>query len=120
MSIANLTQHVATNEQIVAGVVNLHEISNEVRDLLTFEEIPSVCVIMERAKKLATLVKTSGYDKAMIGGAPFLMSALEGALKEVGIQPLYAFSRRESIETVMDDGSVQKTNVFRHVGFVEI
>ena len=109
MSIANLTQHVATNEQIVAGVVNLHEVSNEVRDLLTFEEIPSLSTIVKRAKKLASLVKEAGYKKAMIGGAPFLMGALEVALKEAGITPLYAFSRRESIETVIHDGFNRRT-----------
>ena len=55
----------------------------------------------------------------MIGGAPFFMSALERALLDVGITPLYAFSIRESVEKAAEDGTVTKINVFKHVGFVE-
>ena len=32
---------------------------------------------------------------------------------------LYAFSVRESVESVEPDGSLVKKNVFRHLGFVE-
>ena len=56
----------------------------------------------------------------MIGGAPYLMSALENALMAVGIKPLYSFSERVSMEETIADGTVRKTNVFRHVGFVEL
>ena len=48
------------------------------------------------------------------------MSTLERALAEVKVTPVYAFSVRESLETVSDDGTVTKTNVFKHVGFVEL
>ena len=34
------------------------------------------------------------------------------------IIPLYAFSRRESVEEWQPDGSVRKINIFRHDGFV--
>ena len=54
----------------------------------------------------------------MIGGAPFLMAPLESKLIEFGLDPVYAFSRRESVETVQDDGSVRKTTVFNHIDFV--
>ena len=54
----------------------------------------------------------------MIGGAPFLMSPLESALLNNGIEPVYAFSTRESVEKKLPDGSVQKTNIFKHKGFV--
>ena len=43
---------------------------------------------------------------------------LEEALMKRGIVPLYAFSRREVVETPLPDGSVKKTQVFRHLGFV--
>lgn len=56
---------------------------------------------------------------AMIGGAPFLMPALEKALRTKGILPVYAFSQRESVEEIMEDGTVRKTAVFKHRGFVE-
>ncbi len=35
-----------------------------------------------------------------------------------GITPLYAFTRRESVEEVLPDGSTRKTAVFRHAGFI--
>ena len=57
----------------------------------------------------------------MIGGAPYLMSALERALKQRGVKPLYAFSLRVS-EDVLDEstGEVKKTLVFKHLGFLEV
>jgi hypothetical protein len=54
---------------------------------------------------------------AMIGGAPWMMAALESALLDAYITPLYAFSVRESVEIAQPDGSVVKTAVFKHVGF---
>jgi len=41
------------------------------------------------------------------------------ALRDQGIEPVYAFSVRESIEQTQPDGSVRKVNVFRHAGFVD-
>ena len=58
--------------------------------------------------------------EAMIGGAPYLMCALEYALLNHAIEPVYAFSQRESIEQTQPDGSVRKTNIFRHAGFVRM
>lgn len=55
----------------------------------------------------------------MLGGAPFLMAPLERAFVEAGWRVLYAFSRRESVEEPQPDGSVRKTAVFKHIGFVE-
>lgn len=128
MSIVNLTQHPATPEQKVAGVVDLTPAQRAiVSQWLTFEEVPTQSAIKTRATLLAqaaandsrTIGEVGLFDAAMIGGAPYLMSALETALKSRGIQPVYAFSRRESVESVAADGSVVKTNVFRHAGFVE-
>ena len=34
------------------------------------------------------------------------MAILENALIDAGITPLYAFSKRESVETTLEDGSV--------------
>ena len=87
-----------------------------VRRLLTFDEIPSKSEIAARAAALAEIAV--GHNAAMIGGAQYLMGALENALIAAGVEPLYSFSKRESVETVSADGSVFKTNVFRHVGWV--
>lgn len=113
--ILNLTQHVGTPEQGVTEPTN----KAEVQALLTFENLPTAIEVAERAGKLACLAHESGAESAMIGGAPFLMGPLAETLKGFGIKPLFAFSRRESVETVNADGSVSKTAVFRHCGFVE-
>ena len=120
-SILNLTQHDASPDQVRAGVVEFRESEavEILHDLLTFEVKPSLGCIEERARCIAMLAVQSGKcNSAMIGGAPYLMPFLEKALLAKGIQPLYAFSKRESIETVAADGSVTKRTVFRHAGFI--
>lgn len=117
MNIINLTQHTATNEQATNGVVEPND-KKAVQSLLTFNNLPTRAEIAERATALAKIAQGHGATHAMIGGAGYLMPALENALKETGITPLHAFSVRESVEEIADDGSVVKKNVFRHVGFV--
>ena len=118
-AVVNLTQHQATAEQVEAGVVEPAD-KAAVQEVLTFDTIPGAAELERRAYVLAYLAAQSGCKKAMIGGAPFFMSTLEKALAQNGIQPVYAFSQRESVETIKEDGSVVKSAVFRHVGFVEV
>ena len=117
--IVNLTQHKGTPEQ---GVVDL---PNEARAaliaLLTVEQLPSRIDIEARCADIALLAATAFEQhpaQAMIGGAPWMMSALEAALLDQGIAPLYAFSTRESVDQPQPDGSVRKAAVFRHAGWV--
>lgn len=137
--ILNLTQHDPTPEQLLAGVT-CGDVTDdsvlEFRKLLTFDTLPTLAEVRERARQIAqyagktsTLVDYGGdsgyvvnerFQFAMIGGAPFLMAPLEEELRKVGITPLYAFSTRESVEQVMPDGSVRKTAVFRHQGFIQV
>lgn len=124
MAILNLTQHPATVEQIAAGVLDVPPARRaRLLDLLTVEALPTWEDLDDRAGALAALaLRVLGDDddpQALIGGAPFLMAPLERALWDAGIAPTYAFSRRESVETVGADGSVRKTAVFRHAGFVQ-
>lgn len=129
--ILNLTQHVATPEQIGSGVFEpSEEDKNEIRKLLTFDEKPT-CVELHLASlelsKIATKYFSMSYaediehrGKAMIGGAPYFMRSLENALIDVDVWPVYAFSKRESVDQPQPDGSVRKVQVFRHAGFVEV
>ena len=118
--ILNLTQHQATPEQITLGVVEPSaEDKKTIQSILTFDEIPSKGELESRANALAAFVTKMGCRKAMVGGAPYLMSYLESALKSKGISPVYAFSKRESVDQVQPDGSVRKVAVFRHAGWVE-
>lgn len=134
--IVNLTQHTATPEQIEQGVVDLPaELRTKLAKLLMFDTIPTTSVVLQRAQDIASLVanwldnqphpEDYGRDgaalaEAMIGGAPYLMFALEYALMSHAIEPVYAFSQRESVEQTQPDGSVRKTNTFRHAGFVRM
>lgn len=119
MRILNLTQHSATVEQLQEGVFETKDGKELLRDLLTFETLPSQEELGGRAYKLAKLATYEYAEAAMIGGAPYLMRFLEEALEACGIRPLYAFSVRESVEeTDSLTGEVRKTSVFRHLGFV--
>jgi hypothetical protein len=130
--ILNLTQHVTTDEQEAQLVVEPRMTKDKIRELLTFEEIPSKEEIELRAEKLARIAvsEASHYagdtdnevwiTRVLIGGAPFFMGALEKAVREMGFQPVYAFSKRESVDIPQPDGSVKKIQVFRHLGFVEV
>lgn len=122
--IVNLTQHKATQDQKDAGVVDLPEdLQKKLVDLLTFNELPNIDEINRRATEIARMAEEFANGEtvaAMIGGAPFLMPVLDKKLRKRAITPLYAFSKRESVEKVQPDGSVVKTSVFKHAGFVEI
>ena len=115
----NLTQHERTEDQFRAGVVEPIGIKEKIQELLTFEGLPTAAEIEKRATELAVLAHYQGYQKAMIGGAPYLMPSLERALQKQGITPVYAFSERVSEEKEVD-GKVIKTQVFKHLGFVEV
>lgn len=130
--ILNLTQHEATPEQLKAGVVDLSERKlSELKVLLTFDNIPSAAELKDRAEKIERLAVSFLCEitpenellddvdlAAMIGGAPFFMATLESHLKERAIRPLYAFSRRDSVEVATPEGVVKQA-VFRHLGFYE-
>jgi hypothetical protein len=130
--ILNLTQHIVTPEQEAQLVVEPRMCKTEIRELLTFEEIPTKEEIEARANKLAEIAvsEASMYagdtdneiwiTRVMIGGAPFFMGALEKAVRDCGFTPVYAFSKRESEDVPQPDGSVKKIQVFRHIGFVEV
>lgn len=131
--IINLTQHLASTEQAEAGVRDLPEpVRSQLQRLLTFEELPDQGDLLARAGQVGNLLEgflieigedfsgpQEGWPRALIGGAPFFMGSLQRELEERGVACLFAFSRRESVEQVQPDGSVRKTAIFRHVGFVE-
>lgn len=125
--ILNMTQHRATPEQVQAGVEDMGLLHAWLCELLTFEDLPSSEELESRVDSLVDLALHSIEHKAvhgitcfqvMIGGAPFLMAPLQKALAWKWIEVLYAFSKRESVETVCEDGSIRKTSVFKHAGFV--
>jgi hypothetical protein len=130
--ILNLTQHNATAEQKAQLVVEPRMTKEKIRELLTFEEIPTKAEIEARASELAEIAVSEAnhyagetdnevwITRVLLGGAPFFMGALEKAIRECGFTPVYAFSKRESVDQPQPDGSVKKVAVFRHLGFVEV
>ena len=121
--ILNLTQHIATEEQKAAGVIDLHEEQRqELCRLLTFSTLDDTKYRDQRAHDIANIVRKLPYflkiRQAMIGGALFFMRDMEEILNETGIEPVYAFTEREAIEIHNPDGTVTKTAVFKHKGFV--
>lgn len=117
--ILNLTQHQGTQDQQRAGLIDLEgEELQELKKFLTFNTPPTREKLFFAARRIVFLARKSGCKKAMIGGAPFFMSTLEEGLKRAGITPVYAFSRRESTEEIID-GAVIKRQVFKHVSFIE-
>jgi len=123
MRILNFTQHEATPEQVAEGVVEPDADNKErIRQLLTFEELPTQSELRQRATECAVLasalVRKYRCDAVLIGGAPFFVSHLESALRLFNVRYCYAFSRREAQELIQPDGSVKKTHVFKHVGFI--
>lgn len=139
MATMNLTQHAATADQLAAGVFDLPAPARaDLQALLTFGDLPDGPEIRARAEQIAGLaaLHASAEDRAdddgalpsgdtggfalhaMIGGALWLMAPLAAALREHGIEPVFAFSVRETEEQKQADGSVRKVAVFRHAGFV--
>ena len=118
--ILNLTQSPATPEQLAEGVVDLPPSSkNQLDNLLTFDSLPSQTELVSRATDVALLAATiSNARHAMIDGAPFFMKSLEEALELQGIEPLFAFLTKETIEITMPNGDIKKIDVFKHTGFV--
>jgi len=124
--ILNLTQHPSTPDQGVADLTGGHLAA--LKTALTFGELPTYDDLALRAAFIAELALNNGLggdddvapkpESAMIGGAPYLMGHLANALMLAGIEPLYAFSVRETDEQIKPDGSVVKVAVFRHAGFV--
>lgn len=132
--ILNLTQHAASADQIAAGVVDLAGlVLAALKQALTFDKCPSADDIRQRAEYVAELaciqlacMNGLGGDEddspmpqqALIGGALWLMAPLAAALRARSIEPVFAFSVRETEEQPQPDGSVRKVAVFRHAGFV--
>jgi hypothetical protein len=126
VGLINLTQHELTPEQREFIDVECYTDRQKVKDLLTFTKLPSKADILYRALDLAAIVENIvDQDEhvdlflVLIGGAPYLMKPLIEELKELGVIPVFSYTDRVSVETMQPDGSVVKTNVFKHIGFVE-
>ena len=125
----NLTQHDMTEDQVndfenmvndAVQIINISGDNEKIKRLLTFDDIPSTEEMEKRADELIDNVCCGDENYALIGGAPYFMSTLERVLKHYDITPIYSFSKRQSIEEHLADGSVVKRNVFKHTGYIKV
>ena len=114
--IYNFSPHESTQEQLEAGLVEPYQINKEyLRDLHTFNKIPTCDTLMDRAIELAKVVDAFQFKHILIGGAPFFMPYLTKCLKEKNCAVYFDFSRRESFGRGMEYVSSEK-----RVGFVKL
>ena len=123
ITIWNATQHAATADQVAQGVKDLPEVlRKDLSQALTFDEVPNYDELYFRSIVIIGVLQDAGLqqgDKVMVGGAPFLMEELCRLLRVNGYKPVFAFSKRESVERMLPDGTVQKVAIFKHLGFVD-
>ena len=117
MNIINLTQHNATESQIKDGVFEPTD-KSAVKNLLTFNTIPSKEEMQKRAEALAKIASESKAEFAMVGGASYFIPVLEKALNKAGVKPIHSFTERKSIDKTLENGEVQKVSIFEHIGWV--
>ena len=78
----NLTQHRATQEQILAGVVDMPEpVRARLSELLTFDEIPDADELNLRARAVAMLVMEAAFGLVGLVAAPIYYAYLKDELK---------------------------------------
>lgn len=118
MAILNLTQHIATNDQILDGVIEPND-KALVKGLITFETIPTAQEMRERVKQLIAIAKEHGVTEVMVGGAGYFIPFLERGLIQAGLIPLHSFNVRNSVDKHHADGSVETVMIFKHAGFVK-
>lgn len=121
--ILNLTQHPSTPVQRLQGVEDLDPAGRaRLGQLLTFEELPTVADMYDRCVDILSefVLKVPEGTEIMLGAAPYFTSILQSEVERVGRRPVFAFSTRKSVEKANPDGSVTKTQVFEHLGFVRI
>lgn len=119
--LVNLTQHSFSKEQVEecqSKGFNVVDTTDKVKGLLTFTTRPTVAEMWDRAGDLAIYAIERQATAVMCGGAPYFMPVLEQVFDGTGIRVVYSFSERVSVETTQPDGSVVKTSVFKHVGFI--
>ena len=124
-------------QQVVKGLLTFHAVPSveEIRDRaekLAYEANYQVWLLAEKQEnELAPYYWgedehlapspaqcRSEFARVMIGGAPYLMGPLAAALRYHGLEPVFAFTERVSVDEVQPDGSVRKTAVFKHSGWV--
>lgn len=119
--ILNFTLHEPTDEVRFRLVSSVTE---EVRELLTFEKEPTAEEVLRRSVLLARIAhqlsRECGLNKVLIDGPSFLIVLLDAALRRYGLNPVYALIKHITLEETMPDGTTITKEGDRCVGFVDM
>ena len=118
ISMINLTQHNSTSLQKEQGVFEPPN-KDVVKDLITFEEPPTLSELRTRASKCVDLCRESNALHAMVAGAPYWLVVLEFYLRLHNITPLHSFSKRVVYDHENTDGSVDSVKTFIHAAWIQ-
>lgn len=108
---------IVTNSQVIAEIVS--KLIHRTADVESLGSAEKLAYELDKMHATPKNLNRYYHPQVMIGGALFLMPHLERELKALHIQPLYAFTKRESVEKTLPDGSVEKVAVFHHAGWVQ-
>jgi hypothetical protein len=123
--ILNTMAHVLTDEQIIdlnnmfdnVEVLDLRDVDNEL-----FKQLSNIAVdsnLNDLANQLLSITKEFDIIILPIGSPAFMFKFARRTHAKVDIITfLFAHSDRVSIEKQNEDGTVTKTNIFKHVKFL--
>ena len=115
----NISSHPSSKWQ----QTQLEAANNNVTDLPAelqsrFSQVDPGTSVGPLAQNIVDWAKSTGDSVAMVQGDARLTVARVGRLTAAGITCVAGCTRRESVETVMPDGSLKKTQIFNFCGFM--
>lgn len=116
--ILNLTQHLSTKVQSEQGVIEPKD-KEYVKNIITFDDIPNLEDLRQRANLLVDLCREEDVQFALIAGAHWWLIVLEHYLRLHGITPLQSFSKRVSYEHTNENGTTHLVSTFVHAGWMQ-
>lgn len=97
--IYNMTRHPSTQEQKDMGIIDPPKyIYGRLKDLGTFDELPSPAVVLSSATAAAHLIfeylEEDAEAEVLLSGAPYFTMALAQKLKAMGIKTSFPYFKR--------------------------
>lgn len=115
MKIMNLTGKRASDVQISDGLIDPpEEMRVEILSLLGFNEPPDADLMRSRASKLSDIPVRMRFRMALLDCPPYFVSALESALRQKGVLPVYSFEREVFVGDVLEDGALRSSIEKQH------
>ena len=122
MRIYNLTKHKFTAEQ-QADATCVEVPAAQDPKLQDFSAPPTNEEMETRASQLMQLAIDAGAeekDHVLIASAMYFIPYLIEAAKEADLVPTFSFTKRQSKETKLEDGSIKQEYIFRHEAWITV